>query len=225
MTGLSFKSAVFSLVIVCFLGGSAVADTFTFTGEASYGDDSEEFFLSGPSFTIHSAFPGGPGGARGECSQGTLCTIPAQFIGTPAEFGLSGGTVGGVKADIFGSGQGLTFSGFSFTAGTDSPFGSGPMTFTGDLTGYVFDPPGCEVGVSCTGVGPQVFDLQLSGSGTGTATGIPRQDGTDLIIEYNYTFSGMATTAPEPSSLLLLSSGLIALVAIRRWHLLRRVNH
>jgi hypothetical protein len=44
MTGLSFKSAVFSLVIVCFLSGSAVADTFTFTGTATVDRDDMDFF-------------------------------------------------------------------------------------------------------------------------------------------------------------------------------------
>jgi len=122
---------------------------------------------------------------------------------------------------------GLTFSDFSFTAGTDNPLGSGPVTFTGDLTGYVFLPLGCEGQPpgSCTALGPQVFDLQLSGSGTGTATGIANPAGFDVITSLDYTFNGTATTVPEPSSLLLLSSSLIGFAAIRRWHLLRRVNH
>ena len=44
-------------------------------------------------------------------------------------------------------GRGLTFSSLSFTAGTNLDnfsFGSGSVTFAGDLTGYVFPPLGCE---------------------------------------------------------------------------------
>ena len=227
MTGLSFKSAVFSFVILCFLSGSAVADTFTFTGNALLDNDSMEFFLSGPSFSIYSV--GRTTFGPVTCSQGALCTIPAQFIQTtpssaldPGE--LSGGTVGGVTAYTLGVGEGLAVSSFSFTAGPN--LGSGPVTFTGDLTGYVFLPLGCEAQLgSCTAVGPQVFDPQLSGSGTGTANGLAFPGAPEVVLGVDYTFSGTATTVPEPPSVLLLSSGLIGFAAIRRWRLLVRVNH
>jgi len=223
MARLSFKSAVFSLVIVCFLGGSAAADTFTFTGNATQSEIDMDFFLSGASFSINSAAPDGSFIPDAICTRGTLCTVPAQAIGTfsslfvdPGEF--SGGTVGGVTAyDLEG---GLTFSSFSFTAGPD--IGSGPVTFTGDLTGFVFLPLGCEATPgSCTALGPQVFHLQL-GTGTATANGIAPPDAPDVVLGIDYTFSGTATTvpattAPEPSSLLMLSSGLIGFAAIRRY--------
>jgi len=217
MTGLSFKSAVFSLVIVCFLSGSAVADTFTITtGDAFENSEAMDFILSGPSFFIHSGFNGGPA-VIGFCTTGTLCTIPLQNI--PANsvgVGSSGGTVGGVTADtLVGV---LTFSSFSFTAEPDVD-NNGPVTVTGDITGCVD-----AIGTCNTDVGSQVFHLQISGSGTGSVGGIPV--GEDVPIHgVEYTFSGTATTAPEPSSLLLLSSGLVVFAAIRRWHLLRRVNY
>ena len=45
MIGLSLKSAAFSLAIVCFFSGYAVADSFTFTGTATLGNDVIDFFL------------------------------------------------------------------------------------------------------------------------------------------------------------------------------------
>jgi hypothetical protein len=229
MTRPLFKSALLSLAILGLLGGSAVADSFTFTGTASLGNDVIDFFLSGPSFSINSASPGGPAGLLASCSQGTLCTIPAQFIQTtpsslaaPGDF--SGATVGGITADTL-IGGGLIFSGFSFTAGTNpNNSGSGPVTFSGDLTGYIFLPVGCEKTFTCTNVGPRVFHLHLTGSGTGSASGEDIGQGQDGFFELDYKFHGTATTVPEPSSLLFLSSGLTGLAALKRWHLLRRVN-
>jgi hypothetical protein len=218
MTGLSFKSAVLSLVIVCFLGGAAVADTFTFTGEAFLDVNDMDFILSGPSLTLHSGFNGGPG-IIGGCTQGTLCTVPAQVIPTNPVFFSSGGTVGGVNADIL-EGE-LTFSSLSFIG--EPTIDTLPTTFTGNLVGFAFLPPGCEPG-SCTDIGPQMFDLQLSGSGTVTIGATAAPGAPFVIRALDYTFSGTATTVPEPSSLLLLSSGLAGFAAIRRWRLLRRVK-
>jgi hypothetical protein len=64
------------------------------------------------------------------------------------------------------------FSGSSFPTGPGpSNFGSGPVTFNAQLTGFVFLPLGCENSPPCTSVGPEVFQLDLSGTGTVTAFG------------------------------------------------------
>ena len=221
MSGLSFKSAVLSLAFVCFLSGSALADSFTFTGDANLGDDLISFFLSGPSFSIHSASPAGPAGGF-VCLQGILCNVLAQFIQatpsyifSPGDF--SGGTVGSITA--YSLGGGLLFSSSSFTAGGPNNFGSGPVTFTGDLTGFVFLPLGCEESRTCTDFGPQVFHLHLSGTGIVTASGEDLGNGNDGIFLLTYNFRGTATTTPEPASLLLVSSGLAGLAVLGRWRL------
>lgn len=164
MTGLSFKSAVFSLRR---FGCSRQLHLY----RKRYFRQRFRGFLSlGPSFSISSAAPGGPNFDMGMCTQRTLCTIPVQFIPTTPSLLLDPGdlgqaTVGGVKAGTLAQRR-LTFSGFSLTAVTDSEaqfFGSGPVTFTGDLTGHVFVPLGCEAQPgSGTDVGPQVLHLQLS---------------------------------------------------------------
>ena len=98
--------------------------------------------------------------------------------------------MGGVTADtLVGK---LTFSSFSFTAEPDVD-NNGPVTVTGDITGCVD-----AIGSCATDIGSQVFHLQISGSGTGTASGVLLPDGTDVIHLVDYTFSGTATT-PEPS--------------------------
>lgn len=88
--------------MVCFLASSARADSFTFTGDATFGNDIVDFSISGPSTRLHSAAPTGPTGVQ-LCDQGTTCIVYAQFVPTtlsnisaPGDF--SGGTVGGVTA-------------------------------------------------------------------------------------------------------------------------------
>ncbi len=227
MNARSFKSAVLSsAAIVCFLTGSVRADSFTFSGTAIYGGDIEDFFISGPSLSLYSAAPGARATVLFFCNEGTSCSVPAGSIFTFPSSGLgpgnfSGGTVGGVTA--YSLTGGLSFSGSSFTAvpGPNGIVGTGPVTFSGNLMGFVFLPLGCEKTLTCTPLqGPEVFDLALSGTGTVTATGYNVGLGLDGLYQVIYSFSGTAngtlTPVPEPSSLLLVSGGLTALVGIWR---------
>ncbi len=118
----SFKLAVRSLATSFLVAGSARADSFTFTGTATFGQDISDFFISGPSLSLNSAAPGAFAASLFMCNQGDTCNVPALSIGAfpspvtaPGVF--SGGTAGGVTADtLTGS---LDFSGSSFIAGSD----------------------------------------------------------------------------------------------------------
>jgi hypothetical protein len=226
MSILSFKSAVLSLAIVCFLAGSVRADSFTFTGTAVFGGDIEDFFISGPSFSLFTAYPGARATALFLCNQGTTCSIPPLSISALQSFevqpgNFSGGTVGGVTAYTLRGSLNLSGSSFTPSPGPNGILGTGPITFTGNLMGFVFLPLGCEKNpFTCTSIGPEVFDLGLSGSGTVTAIGSDVGSGLDGIFQDRYTFSGNAsgtlTPVPEPSGLLLVSSGLAVLAGIWR---------
>jgi hypothetical protein len=194
--------------------------------------DNESFFLSGPSINLHSDAPfGGPNGTFNECLNGTVCKVAfdpqqirvfASLPSVPGEF--SGGTVGSITAYSLGFDGGLIFSNsvIKLSSNPDN-LGTGPVTFTGDLRGFVFLPLGCEKTFTCTEQGPEVFHLHLRGTGTVTASGEIGQQFTD-ITRLDYNFHGIATTTPEPWSLLLVSSGLAGLAGLRGWRLRRRVG-
>jgi hypothetical protein len=213
MHRLPIRSAVVSVAFICLVASSAWGDSFSFSGTATFGGDTIDFFLSGPSFSLFSAAPSGPAGLLATCDQGTTCEVPGQEVIAWPSFdpSLGGGEVGGVTAEaVRGS---LLFSGTSFTVtGTEDELGSGPVTFTGELMGFRLSPSG--------GLGPMVFDLILSGTGTVTALGQDIGGGQVGIDQFHYNFTGTASgtvaTVPEPSSLLLVSSGLAGIGWIRR---------
>ena len=81
-----------------------VPPAFSFTGTSILGNDSVDFFLSGPSFFIHSAAPGGPAYPLFICDWESTCNVPSMeipafmsYFSQPGDF--SGGTVSGVTAD------------------------------------------------------------------------------------------------------------------------------
>jgi hypothetical protein len=196
-----------STVYVCL--ASAHADTIDITGTAFFGRDIENFFISGPSLDLHSTAPGATASLLFTCNVGGVCVVPSKVFDAFSHPFFSGGTVNGIRADTLVGG--IEFSSSSIIGGSDpQSFGTGPITFTGEIEGFLFSP--LVGGV----LGPQVFDLDLHGTGTVTASGHEVAPGVFGVFDVNYQYSGTASTVPEPSSIWLIGGGLAGLLGLRR---------
>jgi hypothetical protein len=153
---------------------------------------------------------------------GSVC----NFTWSPADPGsfcsyctrYSGGTVGSSVAQWLS--PNLVFKGSAFYSGGDTL----TMSFTVSGTIYGYQLVGCDSdGFDCS-LGPQVFALKISGSGTqilsiNIFSGTPSE-----IVGLSGTFSGTATpitATPEPASMLLMGTGLAGLWAKRKRFLWR----
>ncbi len=150
------------------------------------------------------------------CAQNSTCDVTLQV---PASLDFQGifpdtssGSLNAVPADVLGGG--LTFTGSVFippaTINTPVAF-TVPVTLTGSISGYRLvdcGPGGCAL--------PDlVWNVAVSGTGRLDLSGFggPPQD---AFVTAGYTFTGTATPTPEPSSWLLLGTGLAAFAWRRR---------
>ena len=194
---------------------------FSFTGNASVGNDEMRFQINGSSLSL-SSLTQGPGGVLTSCTLGVKCNLSSMSIGT-GEFDVSNtgssGTVNGVVAQILNGG--LTFSATSFITGSNpqNP-GSGTVTFNGTITGYLFLPSGCVPGSTCTDIGPQVFRLHLTGTGTAMPSGSNGFNSQNVLnidqIQYEFDGTATLTAVPEPSSMMMLAGGLLGVAGVCR---------
>lgn len=217
------KFCALTLVLPLFLSAYSSAESFSFTGTAGTGNDQSNINLTGISFLLYSGSPGGQGSPLFMCTQGTVCQVPSIDVGTfesfttePGEF--SGGTIDGIKADSLTGG--ITFSGTSFVLGSDpNNLGSGQVSFSGNIKGFVFTPVGCEMTDAAPPcVEAQVFNVHLTGTGTVTLFGEPAGDnGLSNIDAVGYTLTGTATVVPEPSTLLMFAAGIPGVLGLRHW--------
>jgi hypothetical protein len=221
------RSASVLLMLLSLSPVLAQADAIPFTGTANFGGDQQSFLLSGPSLLLSSAAPGATAAPFLACSPGTPCdptwTVSAFFT---LSSGFSSGTVGTLSAQTL-SGF-LTFPGEPFIApvfpvGVSDNEVTVPVSLVGAIRGYEFLPPGCLS--DCTG--NPVFDLALTGTGSVTLHGFagssePPGSDVDRFRFAHWTFSGEATVVPEPSTVVLLGSGLAyAAVRLRKRRLMQ----
>jgi hypothetical protein len=222
------RRVILPLLVFC-LGTAAVAsaDPITITsGQVIARAFGGSFTLTGDGLSLSAGVPDG--------FQSTLFNCSPCASDTPITVGLSSsipggdfasgnpGEVNGVSYPVTFLGGNLQFNSSSFNTAALTPTNetfSAPFTFTGTIFG-------CPDRDCAFAVGPNVFSVDLTGSGTATTTfrGPVPFDGGLLYSagQITYDFSSVsASPTPEPASLLLLGTGLAAAWRSRR---LRRVR-
>lgn len=211
---------------LCFVSAVACADSvssipITGTTYDGFATTEGDYHIQGPGLSLYQADLGGPS-FIGFCTMGTVCNFTWSPVG-PDSFcsyctRYSVGTLGSNVAQWLE--PNLVFKGSAFYSGGDSL----TMSFTVSGTIYGYQLVGCDSdGFDCS-LGPQVFALKISGSGTQILS-INELSGTPSeIVGLSGTFSGTATpisATPEPASMLLMGTGLFGLWAKRKRFLAR----
>ena len=186
--------------------------SITGTAYDGFATSSGDFIIQGTGLSLFQSSPGGPS-FIGACDLGSLCnfTFSSGRVGSYCSYcGLySLGTFGNAVAEFFVGG--LTFSTPPVVWNGQSVMNL-PLTISGQIIG--FELLNCTNLVGCT-LGPQVFDLKITGQGTGQFQITPA----GLVLGVSATYTGTATpvqTVPEPTSFLLMSSGVAAMGLARK---------
>jgi hypothetical protein len=225
---LKIRIATLSLTILC-LALTAYAGTTTFYNDGGIDGNDNGFFISGPNLP-------NPAGSFQDISDGFI--LAASGTANKLEFGewvLSGSTPTGVDWEGGPTAFSSAYSGHLAQNSTNSVllFTNGFGYGIYDVTATVNIPnltAGNEYWITlsnATNTGSsQTGAWDLAGPSGGPATCNFRQSGTDYgscgTGGESFTLSGVpTTTTPEPSSILLLGSGILGLAGVLRRKLTR----
>jgi hypothetical protein len=218
------RSIVLAVLVICFISCFASANSIPISGGAVQGQPggnccfNGDFLITGPGLSLFQGTPDGPN-EIGVCAVDAVCNFSFS-IGSAATFcsfclGLSGGSVGNKIAEFLD--PSLTFTGSALYSGEASI--SVPMTVSGTIVGYEL--LNCDSsGSGCT-LGPKEFTLHIVAHGTGVFTMNPGGSHA-LMYGVSSSFTGTATTVPEPISLVLTGTGLLGIL-IRKKVMRRQV--
>ena|SRR5689334_21908725 len=200
------------LLLVSTPGFATSINNIAISGTALQGLDISfgDFQFEGNGISLSQGFPVGLS-SIGSCTLGAICNLGFN-IGSTAMYcsyckGLSFGSVNGVVVEFLDSNIAFDASGL-YSGQSDI---TAPLTFKGTIVGYKL--VNCQGDVDCS-LGPKEFSLRINGHGTGDFV----MSETGIIRGVSATLTGRASVVPEPTSLLLVGSGLagIALAEQRR---------
>jgi|ERR1700733_2015041 len=193
------------------------------TGTASdgYAETLGDFSIQGVGLSLSQGLPDGSN-QIGTCTVGTICHLSFTPANSDAFCSYctsySGGSLGSKVAEYLESS--LTFTGSAFYSGGTNLLM--PFAVAGTITGYEL--VDCVNGTSGCKLGPAEFTVHIFAQGTEDLTLYSNSGPGVPIYGANAQFSGVAAvvdTVPEPTSMLLMGTGVVCVWLKLRWGIQR----
>jgi hypothetical protein len=196
-----------TMALVLLIGTTSAADPITVTaGRINLTDEPGSFDVRGSGFDVSVGwFPSGGWGGECSfgCSPGTKVDLARSYTFSDA-FQGHGGIINGVAyPSLYTVGE-LTFDAPVFNAPFDNEHDPLPMPFTFHGNVAIF--------ANKALMGPALFENELVGTGKARVGGIVSSS-RYYLEDVVYAF---ASPVPEPSTLMMVVSGLVATTSLRR---------